>query len=243
MQLISKECAFDFAFLNPATMKLLKVALGDPILLRLAMNESDSIEIVCTCWPSTQIDQSDVSITKTYLNLNGIKLDIDSSVILFSSHTFDRYKAERVEIELINNRFEDQFELNLIESFFKEIYLNKYIISNKQTLLLNYMGQQLFARVVKIHGQEDLSVKLEKSLKLDGFSCSHVYEITSSTKFSISSSRSDNNNNIDDVNQSANRTITFKDVAGLDREIQILKEFFINPFEYSHVYRDIGKFS
>ena len=44
---------------------------------------------------------------------------------------------------------------------------------------------------------------------------------------------------IADENTLGNK-LTFKNLAGLEKEIELLKEFFYNPFEYSDLYANIG---
>lgn len=36
--------------------------------------------------------------------------------------------------------------------------------------------------------------------------------------------------------------VTFKDIGGLEKEIELLKEFFVNPFHHTDLYKKIGEF-
>ena len=56
------------------------------------------------------------------------------------------------------------------------------------------------------------------------------------TQFSISNPIAENDN----LNESREHIIKFNDIAGLNKEIELLKEFFIQPFEFSGLYKQIG---
>ena len=67
---------------------------------------------------------------------------------------------------------------------------------------------------------------------------SDSFKINADTKFNLLE------NSLEVIEIEANKApkIYLKDVAGLDKEIAILKEFFINPFERSDLYKEIGNF-
>lgn len=219
-------------------MRDFRVGLGETVLLRLG-----SIDLPCTCWPSVQIDLCDIALSKPYLNMYGIKPEAKSNIIVLKSNCFTKSKARMMEVELVNGeRFEmDQFELNLAQSFVKETYLAKHVIEF-QNLFLNYMGQPLLFKIIRIEVEstDDLPEKFKETVKItDSFNIPILYEITSSTRIFLSKLREVSEMSGIQQNMS-NKIIKFNKVAGLDREIQILKELFIYPFEYANFYKKIG---
>lgn len=160
---------------------------------------------------------------------------------------------------------------NLILAFLKEIYLNKTIIAG-QHLLLTYMGQNLIFKVIYIDGlanQEKASTKnlmnkIENSLKLTEsdipeYLCEtflwnsknefehliepdlNLYSINQKTKFSLI-----NSFDLKEVNFDApiekGKKISFSEIGGLDKEIDTLKDYFINQFNLDNLYKQIGNF-
>lgn len=70
-----------------------------------------------------------------------------------------------------------------------------------------------------------------------------IYQITQRTQLNLRRSSSNSEAEFDqetEVYSKNESRILFKDLAGLDKEIELLKEFFFNPFEYSDLYNNIG---
>lgn len=215
-------------------MRSFHLGPADPLLIRL----DPSIEFVCTVWPSTQVDLSDLALTKSYLNLNGVKIDSNlTGAVLTRPDPARRFKAENIHVELVNQAvIENSQEIELVESFLRETYLNKYIIDG-QSMFLNYMGQSLLFKVIRVESKNDsIEERLENTLKLNE-QTRMVYRVETSTRISLSR-REDQKRQESTITSSTK--IGFKEVSGLDREIQLLKEFFVFPFEFADTYRKIG---
>lgn len=239
-QLLSKDYTFDFAFVHPSTMRTLRIGPADPLLL---VRPADSLDMLCTAWPSTQLDLADVSLSKTYLNLNGVKLDSTNNILFARPDPSRCFKAANIDVDLlINNRelFDEQAETRLIESLLKDTYLNKHVLDG-QSLFLNYMGKQLVFKITRVDARNEsssLADRFDKSLKLtNNIQLPTLYRIDTSTRITISRPHDE-----DSSPEAVPKVVGFKDVAGLDREIQLLKEFFIQPFEFADAYKKIGYF-
>lgn len=259
MHVISVEYTFDFAYINQATMKACNIELGDTILVKIAIdNDSNPIEIICTCWPSNQLELTDIALSKVYLNINGIDLNSNkTNVIVVKPNRLRKVNANTIDIELIKSLCSTNFidlatkfdntEVELIQNFLKEIYLNKFVLTSRQYLYLNYMGQKLIFKVTRITDNEkDLAKQFEKSLSISNESSDSklvnvvVYGVNSQTKFVL---RANTTTKTADTNENMPMNlemVKFINVAGLDKEIQLLKEFFIHPFDYSGLYKQIG---
>lgn len=66
-----------------------------------------------------------------------------------------------------------------------------------------------------------------------------IFQITSKTKFTLKKSSESKNKQESDSSEETSQ-ITFKDLAGLDKEIDLLKECFSNPIEFRDLYESIG---
>ena len=168
-----------------------------------------------------------------------------------------------------NNDEKQTNDLKLIVSFLKEIHRKKFLIlSETQHLFLNYMGQLLVFKLVGIDGiggsgerkslkkssidslVKDLNnLSFEKSdtkhfvdvnlkpveyLDLDNLK-QHLnsFQVVETTNISLLE-------NIDEKSLTEN-VITLNDIGGLEKEIEMLREFFINPFKYAELYKKIGR--
>lgn len=230
---------FDFAFVHPATMRKLRIGPADPLLIRL-----NSLDVICTAWPSTQFDLADVALLKPYLDLNGVKLDAENKNVLLARPNPSRCsEAANIEVDLLGRElFDEKDEIRLIESLLKHTYFSKYVL-DRQSLSLSYMGKRLIFKITRIDAKNEmntLSDRFEKSLKLKiDIQLPTVYRIGKSTRITVSNWAHEKKSSSTEV---AAKVVGFKDVAGLDREIQLLKEFFIQPFEFADAYKKIGDF-
>ncbi|CAF0716586.1 unnamed protein product [Brachionus calyciflorus] len=275
---INKEYLNNFAFLNPNTMKISNLELGDNILVKIISNTNKlTSQFTCVCWPSNQIDQSNISLNKNLLFLNG--LSIPQTVLV--QKLPKKLQANEIDIEYVRNLssinlFESESsqleDTKLITGFLKEIYLNKSVIPG-QNLLFNYMGQKLVFKIIYIDAKpeskkcnsKNLAVNFEKSLSLNDVSKNEkaldlldlnykdelvdfkdvlnfdmsLYTINNKTKFNLV-------NNFDvkaldfEMPIEKGKKISFQDIGGLDKEISILKEFFIDQFQNDELYKQIG---
>ncbi len=248
---ISKEYLFDFAFLNPSTMKLCNLALGDTILIE-NLNENlikdTNYQIFCTCWPQNLLDPTQIALNKSYLTINGFC--VDQNILLHRISRNDLVHADQISLELVKNlsstvlfnASNNENDFDLILDFLKEIYLNKSISSN-QLLQVVYMGQKLVFKIVKVasnNNLEDLNSKLN-NLKLTASGHSRqmgpisAFYISSSTKFFINDEAKKSENEPNEKEK-----ILFKDLGGLDKEIELIKEIFVDPFKFSTLYNEVG---
>jgi putative ribosome biogenesis GTPase RsgA len=157
--------------------------------------------------------------------------------------------ADQIVIELVRELSSaalsgSENDTDLILAFVKEIYLNKSI-SSTQLLQVVYMGQRLVFKVTRVLATENpdtLIPKLE-SLNLtnghvkNGTTAFKLYLISSETRFSFTSA--DTAVNAADE-PGVKETIMFKDLGGLEKEIELCKEIFVDPFKYSAKYKEVG---
>ncbi len=146
-----KEYIFDYALINPYTMKLLGLKLGDLILVR---NSTSFIPVVC--WPFGNIEIWQVALSKSLMSLNGIfqSSDLEINAKIYKLDRTKSGQAKKVILKVVSqpniilNDFEtqenasDEDTVHKNESFiilglFKEMYLNKFVIENQQVKSLN----------------------------------------------------------------------------------------------------------
>lgn len=263
---IGKEYLFDFAFINPVTMRLADFKLGDLIVIK---DLNTNINMVAICWSSPQIDLSQVSFNKNYLNLNNIQLD--QSVICYKLKDKPKIASE-IKLDYSLSSLDLEKDTDLFMAYLKEIYLGKFLQTN-QPLSIIYLGQRLIFKVLNITSNQstqqlngkhnDLSTSFESILSLNDKPVSftetnikatsladkfakqlqinweiidEIFQVNTKTQFSISNPIAENDN----LNESREHIIKFNDIAGLNKEIELLKEFFIQPFEFSGLYKQIG---
>ena len=260
-------------------MKLCSLELGDTILIKILSENKIVSQFTSICWPSNQVEQSQISFNKSFLTLNGLT---NSQLVFVQKYTNKKtLVANEIDIEYVRNLSSinlfnsESFELddaNLILGFLKEIYLNKTILVG-QNLILTYMGQILVFKVIYIDykvenkklNTKKLVDKLEKSLNLnetnsetapglfetnfkddlanvkyliDEETC--LYSINNKTKFNLV-----NNFDLKPIDFESpidkGKKISFDSIGGLDKEIQILKELFVDQFQLDDLYKQIGK--
>ena len=86
---------------------------------------------------------------------------------------------------------------------------------------------------------EPVTLNTEQFKSVDSYDSqlyNQIYQVTTKTKFSLVKAK----NKQESVDSSENSKVTFKDLAGLEKEIDLLKECFSNPFEFSELYESIG---
>lgn len=246
---LNKEYAFDFAFMHPLTMKTAGVELGDVCLVNIYLT-NHHIDMLCTCWPSTQVDLANVAVNRNYLQLYGVQ---PQPALFIKSNGLVKFKANNVDVKFVpaaSSSFspvENSTDLKLVNDFLKEIYANKHLLVG-QFMSLTFMGQKLTFRAVSIQGnrvkepvtdEDRLARQLNDFLTLrDNPNEIEIYEVSSTTQFSILTSVDVEHDQSENVQQK--RVVTLNDVSGLEKEIQLLKEFFVYPFEYSDLYKEIG---
>jgi hypothetical protein len=305
---ISKEFLFDFAFMNPNTMKLMNINIGDSVCLSTNVCHTNtstttitnSSLIIITCWPCAQINPSQISLSKHYLLINDIHLE--SHLFLTENITKSNSRhllqvAKRVNIEFIRaqstcdpfcrkksiDRDEEEEEegdsgdLKLILGFLKEIHTNKILVESDKTpqsLFLIYMGQLLVFKIESMEGgggggeklsnvkktvnlnaltnelcnfsidkkqhQQFAEVNLKPIEILDFFRVDEnlkYFKIVNGTQFNLINT----SESLPQEKLTLSKLITLNDIGGLEKEIDLLREFFINPFKFAKLYEKIGK--
>ena len=293
---ISKEFLFDFAFMNPSTMKLMNITIGDSVCLSTNVCQN-STSLTITCWPCAQINPSQISLSKQYLLINGIHLE--SHVFLTENITKSNCRrmqaAKNVNIEFVraqstcdpfcrkkspdrDEEEEDSGDLKLILGFLKELHTNKILVESNQTpqqsLFLIYMGQLLVFKVDSLEGggggeklsnvkravnlnaltnelsnfsidkkqQQFTDVNLKPIEIVDFFSVDEnlkYFKIVEGTKFNLLNV----GESLPQEKHALSKLITLDDIGGLEKEIDLLREFFINPFKFAKLYEKIGKWN
>ena len=280
---ISKEFLFDFAFMNPLTMKLMNLDVGESVLVT---HMDSALSLVVTCWPSTQIFQPHVSLSKNYLAINGMNSPtellvqklrkLNTQIAVNMSITFQNGLSSNNPFAVtLNDASAVEDDQKLILAYLKEIYLNKCLRS-EQNVFLNYMGQLLVFKVFSIDGQEEKThakksqskpnssqidllaseldnVSLGGNMKGSHFTDSNMkavecldYQTQNSLKlFKVSEKTQITclTTNLESIAEKKDiiEPILLKDIGGLEKEINLLKEFFINPFKFTELYKKIGK--
>lgn len=191
-------------------------------------------------------------------NLKAVEIDIEYVKNLSSTSLFD-FESTYPE------------DSDLILALLKETYLNKSIVAG-QHLILTYMGQRLVFKAIYADGlpnkvmldSKSLQNKIENSLKLTETNLpaniyetfaydskkefehliefnKNIYTISHKTKFNLI-----NNFDLKEINFDApmekGRKISFNEIGGLGKEIEILKDYFINQLNFDGLYKQIGKF-
>ena len=248
-------------------MKLVNLKLGDLILVKPA-------DMLAVCWPTSQLENSQISFSKSLLDLNGMQVVGARNVLVTKLDKSKCESASEITVELLSepgllDDNEDSInELDLIIAFLKEVYVNKYLLSNQQISIV-YMGKRLIFEIKNVVKNKGKNKKVNSSIEV-------ISEQLKNTNLSggelQKSGFSDqlepvlNQGNTDLVPiykeiclvcpktvfkfvkhveeaspQKENEHLTlFRDLAGLDKEIGLLKEIFFNPFEFADVYKQIG---
>ena len=266
-------------------MKLLSLDMGDCILISNFHNSSSQEtkkELVLTCWPSTHLEPSQISLNKQYTSVNGLKFDEANLVLIQKLNKTKISLATQINVEFMpslsnaslfvssktSENEEQEHDLELIASFLKEIHTNKHVVS-KQMVYVHYMGQILVFKVNSVGKQsekralndiESIANRLNESLKLDyngnkvaegkGFIENELKPVkvegfgSSNDGYSLITGKTEvcimRESNEEKVEDDAVRKYMFKDVGGLEKEIELLKELFISPFEFGDLYKRIG---
>ena len=175
------------------------------------------------------------------------------------------------DVAVVDNENNDANQTNdrkLIISFLKEIHRKKFLIlSETQHLFLNYMGQLLVFKLVGIDGgggsREKKSINkssldsLVKDLNNLSFEKSDIKQFVDVNLKPVEYKEFDNLKHLKyfQVVETTNisllenieerrlteKQVTLNDIGGLEKEIEMLREFFINPFKYVELYKKIGR--
>jgi hypothetical protein len=258
---IGKEFLFDFVFMNPITMKLCNFKIGNYLVIEDSQGEYISVK----CWPllSLQIDR--ISLSKQIIFDYNLTIETPSSI----RRIFKIIKEDMFDISQITlNPIFSKLALNendlkkLLPIYLKGIYLKKFITKN-QLISVIYMGQKLVLEIENMITNEKKKKKEEnktdtlneKFEKLDLnksliFNESNLKPIDSNlfdknvSLYLIDQKTSVKIINISDDEKTKNmeNLVMFKDVGGLKDEIKKLKQLFINPFEFSNIYKNLGNY-
>lgn len=149
---MSKDLLFLYAFLNPSTMQLSGLKLGDLILVK----HTSQVYFLAICWPTNQVDSWQISLSKETLRLYGVQATSSNSTrtnlsIFKLNKNICDYQALEIAVELVDSDGCDlvleesaaddgdseesersRNDLDLVLGFLKENYLNKFLIENQQ---------------------------------------------------------------------------------------------------------------
>ncbi len=228
-------------------MRSSEFKLNDLLIIK---DLNTNTNMLACCWPSPLVDLSQISLNKTYLALNSIQNDQSLICYRLNNNKVSRI-VNNLSLECMTTNFDISKDTDLVLAYLKEIYLNKYI-QIKQPMSIFYMGNQLIFKIIDIKSknnqidkQNDLSSSFDnimnlnenKHLKIETNLINEIFQINMNSQISLNKSFHENNE-IPEQIQKYNLT----DIAGLDKEISLLKEFFIQPFQYSSLYKQIGIF-
>lgn len=262
---INKDYLFDYAFINSSIMNMLKIDLGDLLLVQYFNIQSNSlIKLLSVAWPSDHINQDQISLSKyNYMlnigNFTNIKLNDKSNYLLIKKlNKASAKQSKEIRLKFIEklstiNIFETDLaadEENLILNLLKEIYLHK-IVAQNQYIFINYIGQKLVFQLEQIDSsiENDIANELEDKLNFQDRTIKYEFEyfkqsdlkinyyiVCKETKFLLVINESNNKKEIN-LNESL---VDFESIGGLEKEISQLKDFFITPFEFGELYKKIG---
>ena len=224
-------------------MRLCSLELGDSVLVSLP---SQKTACCFTCWPLNQLDPVQIALNKPYSLLNGF--GIDQNVLVEKLNRSERMPACQLTLELAknfcnstlgaaqgNNNEHDDTELIL--QFMLEVYLGK-LVSASQLLYSVYMGQRLVFKLVNVLCNNNNSAVNSLDQEMAGLSLessAKVYAIDSRTKFSLTSQRAGENEQ-----ETTKRNVFFRDLGGMEKEIELVREVFIDPFKFCSIYKQVG---
>ena len=153
---LSKDLLFYYAFINPTTMQLAGLKLGDLILVK----HTHQTYFLSICWPTNQVESCEISLSKSTLRLYGIQYASDSKtnlgIVKLNKNICDSQALE-VAIELVDSDGLDlvleeiadgavegggskpRTDLELVLGFLKENYLNTFLIENQQVRVDSFL--------------------------------------------------------------------------------------------------------
>jgi hypothetical protein len=153
--------------MNPTTMKLVNLKLGDLILVKPV----EFVNMLSICWPTSQLENSHISFSKSLLDLNGIQIEGAKNVLVTKLDKSKCESASEITVELLSDlsllddKEESINELDLIIAFLKEVYVNKYLLSNQQISIV-YMGKRLIFEIKNIVKNKSKNKKLNSSIEV-----------------------------------------------------------------------------
>jgi hypothetical protein len=192
---------------------------------------------------------------------------IDKSLIKTAKSVTIEFQPHLSSVRDLNLDNEDENlkqDLNLILFYLKEKHLNKVVLFN-QNIFVTFMGQKVVFKITNIRVQPNKNQNKNKhDSKMDLITnqmnlsltmnetrsgvCENqfkgmipndleFYKIDSKTKIDYIK-----NGPEPEIEARSQKQIGFNDIGGLEKEIELLKEFFVSPFENNELYKRIGKF-
>ena len=123
----------------------------------LSSKDKDSInELILTCWPSSQLEASQIAFNKYYTSINGLNFDDIKLVLVQKLNKTNISACNQMNIEFmpslssgslfVSSKPSEDDELSddleLVVSFLKEKLTNK-CVTIKQLVFVQYMGHSL----------------------------------------------------------------------------------------------------
>lgn len=248
------------------TMKLSNFRLGDLIVIK---DLNTNVNAVVLAWSSPLVDFNQIALNNIYSSLTNIPLDKfvlcfkpnhapQLALDVKLSYALDQFNIDQ-DCDLVLAYLKEIYlgKYVLLDQPMFVSYMGQKLIFKIENILANNSTVDS-----KILNGDDLSHNLAASLNLSekpaGFTeinmkaklvnsqlmnefqietdlTNQIYQVNSQTKFSLALKKITNN----DV-KSAETNFKLADIAGLDKEIELLKEFFIQPFQFCDLYKQVG---
>jgi ATP-dependent 26S proteasome regulatory subunit len=169
------------------------------------------VNLVFTCWPSPQLDCSQIALNSYYMNINGMSQranpnlywkKIEKSLIKTAKSISIEFQSHLSRFLELNINDEDENlkqDLDLIISILKEKNLNKVVLLN-QNIFVSFLGQKMAFKIISIRAQSN---KSENKNKKD-------------TNVDLIANKMDKRLNLLETNEKQERLNQFKEIISED---------------------------
>ncbi len=158
-----------------------------------------------------------------------------NKIVILNQYLFINYIGQRLVFQI------EQIDSNKLIS--KNNFENSLSNELSEKLNINYENDKIFCNEFISNDVDIRPVKCDKSkYKFNYFNCENnltYFVIDKKTKFVLIEPENENSKNEIKVNENESE-IKFDSIGGLEKEIKILKELFVSPFEYVDLYKRIG---
>ncbi|KAG2196509.1 hypothetical protein INT47_012803 [Mucor saturninus] len=201
------------AYLSLEAMQ--KNALSTADLIKIKHHDQVAI---CFAWPSVTVKKQDIELsTNTRL---AASLAIGDFVDIEKSDTHSQIEATRINIDFITSKDKLTFQLDQhFSTFLKEFLVEQTYVVESQLLDIHYLGQ--LCRI-------QLSQILSKHT-------AEIYMVTQNTKIQY-----DTPTMTIDPPKTSNVSGGYKDIGGLSKQIQIVREMIETPLNNPELFKKYG---
>jgi hypothetical protein len=178
-----QECFFDYAFMNPVTMRAAGLRMGDVCELSDASAPTLPVQfrLVVTCWPLSSCPLTHISLSRSYTSMNQlIWLSSDSSGsdgsrsrsanVILRARQVDKQRvplARRVLVDLLPDHYSVYStcpymfnsgklldeDWRLLNAFLRARHMNKCLLLG-QLVYASYMGKRFIFRVKAVDSRD-----------------------------------------------------------------------------------------